>query len=233
MKKLLILMLCLSVQSLFAQERETRPLSDFTHVEFVGRGNLYLIPGNDAVAEIEITDSGEMQKVKTWVSGKTLHIEYKKNDDKVLPLEPKIDIYLTYQQLEEVRVTGIVNVQTEQPISSRFFSLNVEGMGKNNLDVEVKDLEVRCAGTANIYLSGKAENQEIMLDGTGTIDAYHLKSNSTTAEVNGTGSVLVNVEESLVAEANGLGAEVRYRGNPQKKVINKSGFARIKRDNSQ
>lgn len=231
MKNLLILTLCLSVQSLFAQERETRPLSDFTHVEFAGRGNLYLIPGSDVKAEIEVTDSGELQKVKTWVSGKTLHIEYKKNDDKVLPIEPKIDVYLTYSQLEEVSVAGIVNVQTEQPVSGRFFSFHVEGMGKNYLDVEVEELYISCAGTANIYLSGMAENQEIVLDGTGTIDAYKLKSNRTVAEVNGTGSVLVNVEESLVAEANGFGAEVRYRGNPQKKVINKSGFARIKRDN--
>lgn len=232
MKKLLILIL-FSAHSMWAQERETRPLPAYTQVEFTGRGNLYLTPGGDAMATIEITDDGELQKVKTWVSGKTLHIEYKKNENKVLPIEPKIDIYLSYQQLTEVKVAGIVNVQTEQPISGRFFSFEVEGMGKNNLDVEVEELEIRCAGTANIFLSGKAESQEIVLNGTGTIDAYNLKSTNTVAEVNGTGSVLVNVVESLVAEANGFGAEVRYRGNPQKKIINKSGFARIKRDNDQ
>ncbi len=233
MKKLFILLMYIVSQPLLAQDKETRSLDAFTRIELEGRANLYLSFRPDSAPTLEIeVEEGEMQKVKTWVSGHTLHIQYKREEDQVLPVEPKMDLYVNYQQLEAIRVAGIVNIETQEPVQGRNFRLEVEGMGKNYLSLAVEQLQVECSGTADIYLSGSVDMQEIILDGTGTIDAFELISQRTIAEVNGTGSLLVNAEESLEAEANGFGAEIRYRGNPKNKIINKSGFVKVKRDNN-
>ncbi len=226
--KILIFLSAMSFAA-YAQERETRSLAPFSRVEFEGRGELHLHYGDESAAEIEVSEEGTLQQVKTSVSGNTLHISYDK-EGKTFPIEPKVYVFLTSQQLEAVRVAGMIAIQTEEPITGRRFSLQVEGVGKNYLDVAVEKLLVSCAGAANIYLSGQVNDQEIVLDGTGTIDAFKLMSKRTVAEVNGTGSLLVNTTESLTADANGFGAEIRYRGQPKKKTINKSGFVRVKED---
>lgn len=211
-----------------AQSLEQRNIADFDRIIFEGRGDLILTTGNTPALEVEAEDGVDMRRVKTYVRGKTLHITYERNDDKVWDMHPKIIVYASFRELHEIEAAGIVNVRTDSPIKSTHFRFKAEGMGKSYLEVALDRLEVEIAGTADLELTGTAKRGSLLLDGTGKLDAFAMEANRIDAEVNGTGSLFVHATESLHVEANGFGAQVRYQGNPQDKVINKSGWVSIK-----
>lgn len=228
-------LLCLGLLlsfSLYAQQIEQRKIGDFDRIEFEGRGEILLSQSDTPSLELETGDDVNMKRVKTYVQGNTLHISYERENDKVWDMHPKIIVYLTYRDLREINTQGIVDVKTEDPIRSTDFRFIAEGMGNSALIVDVNSIEVNIAGTASIELKGSADRGHLTLDGTGEIDAFQMVSVSVDAEVNGTGSLFVNASERLHVEANGFGAQVKYKGNPKDKVINKSGWVSVKQVNS-
>ncbi|WPP50081.1 head GIN domain-containing protein [Catalinimonas niigatensis] len=218
--------------SIRAQSVEQRNIADFDRIIFEGRGDLILTIGSAPALEVEAEDGVNMQRIKTYVQGKTLHITYERDDDKVWDMHPKIMVYVSFRELDEIATAGIVNVRTDSPIKNRSFRFGAEGMGKSYLEVEVDQLEVKIAGTADVELTGTARQGSLLLDGTGKLDALAMEASRIDAEVNGTGSLFVHATESLHVEANGFGAQVKYKGNPEDKVINKSGWVSIKQVSS-
>lgn len=225
-------LLCAMHFSLLAQTVEERNISDFDHIVFEGRGDLILAVGNTPSLEVEAADGVDMERIKTYVQGRTLYITYERNDDKVWDMHPKIMVYVSFRELHAIETAGIVNVRTDSPIKNRDFRFEAEGMGKNYLEVEADHLEVAIAGTADVELVGTVKRGDLLLDGTGKLDAFALEAQRINAEVNGTGSLFVYATESLHVEANGFGAQVKYKGNPEDKVINKSGWVSIKQVSS-
>ncbi|MDF9799470.1 hypothetical protein OKW21_004733 [Catalinimonas alkaloidigena] len=227
-------LLCLTTLlsfSLCAQNLEQRKISDFKSVKFEGRGDLILTEGNTAALELEAGDGVDLSRVRTYVQGNTLYIKYDR-DDEVWDMHPKIIVYLSYRSLHEISAAGIIDVRTESPIRNSSFSFIAEGMGKSNLEVAVDRITVQIAGTADVKLRGIVNRGSLILEGTGELDAFDMKAASIDAEVNGTGSLFVYATERLHVEANGFGAQVKYKGNPADKVIDKSGWVSVKQVNS-
>ena len=229
----LLLSLFLSVGLLYspltlAQHETYEDLADFDKVEFVGRGEVVLYQDNNPHLRLEASEQDDLQQIRTEVRGRTLRITYEQNRNDWIDIAPKIKAYVGYSTLRSLEVVGLVQVSSEDVIRSDRFRLQVEGMGKMKLKLDVASLDVESAGTANMYLSGKAGEINIVNDGTGTIDAFELACQEADVEVNGTGVVRVNASERLRAEANGFGAAVKYRGEPRKTYFDKSGFSSIK-----
>nr|WKN35320.1 DUF2807 domain-containing protein [Tunicatimonas sp. TK19036] len=216
--------------SLQAQHQEERTLSDFNKIEFTGRGDLFLRQGGTPTLQIKTPDDIDQKRIITEVRDNTLVIEYDWDEDDWLDAAPKLELHITYPELRGIEVTGLAHIESPDLIESDRFVLDVEGMGRIDLALDVADLEITSAGTTNINISGKANEVRILNNGTGTIDAFRLISQEADVEVNGTGTVRVNTTERLWAEANGFGAEVKYRGEPKKTHFDKSGFASIKAD---
>lgn len=228
-------LLCLSTLlsfSLTAQNLEQRNIGDFERIQFEGRGDLILTEGNTPALELEASDEVDMRRIKTYVQGNTLYIKYERDDDDVWDMHPKIIAYLSFRKLQEIRAAGIVDVKTESPIRNSNFRFTAEGMGKSNLEVAVDRIEVQIAGTADVELRGVVNRGSLLLEGTGKLDAFEMKASSIDAEVNGTGSLFVYATERLHVEANGFGAQVKYKGNPADKVIDKSGWVSVKQVSS-
>ena len=213
---------------LWAQQQHERALADFDQIEFTGRGDLFLYQGNTPSVRIEVSNEADLDRIRTRVQGSTLEIEYRHDDDDWLDVAPKMQVYVTYPALRSLEVTGLADVESPDLIQSDRFNLEVEGMGRIDLRLKVASLRVESAGTANIELSGEADEVRILNDGTGTIDAFELTSKEADVEVNGTGLIRINSTERLQAEANGFGAKVKYRGDPKKTYFDTSGFASIK-----
>ncbi|MGB3585546.1 MAG: head GIN domain-containing protein [Tunicatimonas sp.] len=229
----LLLSLFLSVGLLYspltlAQHETYEDLADFDKVEFVGRGEVVLYQDNNPHLRLEASEQDDLQQIRTEVRGRTLRITYEQNRNDWIDIAPKIKAYVGYPALRSLEVVGLVQVSSEDVIRSDRFRLQVEGMGKVKLKLDVASLDIESAGTANMYLSGKAGEINIVNDGTGTIDAFELACQEADVEVNGTGVVRVNASERLRAEANGFGAAVKYRGEPRKTYFDKSGFSSIK-----
>ncbi|WKN32321.1 DUF2807 domain-containing protein [Porifericola rhodea] len=227
----LISLLLAACFGLHAQNIEQRKVERFEHIVFEGRGEMILSEGKMPALELEASDDVDMRRVKTYVRGNTLYITYDRDNDDVWDLYPKITAYVSYQELSSIKTEGIVDVISETPITHDTFRFVAEGMGKNKLQLEVDHLEVEIAGTADVVASGQAQRCQLLLDGTGKLDALELEAKNVDAEINGTGSLLVYATERLYVEANGFGAQVRYKGDPKDKVINKSGWVSVKRAN--
>lgn len=211
-----------------AQQEEYRPLTDFDQIEFIGRGDIYLYPGNKPSLRVEVSEEIPLERIRTRVQGRTLFIEYERDDDDWLNLAPSLTLHINYPTLRALKITGLAHVESSEVIRTDRLVVAAEGMGRINLSLEVASLEVTSAGTTNMNLSGTATAVRILNDGTGTIDAFELLSQEADVEVNGTGLIRVHSVNRLKAEANGLGATVKYRGDPKKTEFDKSGFASIK-----
>jgi len=220
-------LLLLAALSLHAQQREQRSTDPFNAVVFEGRGELILTPAKEPALEVEAKEGVDLTKLKTYVKGRTLHISYDRDDSDIFDLYPKVTVYLYYNDLDKLTCQGIVDARTTEPIVSGTFHFTAEGVGSNRLHVNADRLTVELAGTVNLNLEGTAYREVILMDGTGTLDAFALEAQEVAAEINGTGSVFLNASESLFVDANGFGAEVKYKGNPKKKNINKSGWVKI------
>lgn len=220
------------VLSLHAQSLEQRDVDDFDRIIFEGRGDLILTAGSQPALELETKEATDLNRIRTYVQGKTLHIEYERDHDDVWDMYPKITVYVSYLDLQEVNVAGIVDVSTELPIERHDFRFKAEGMGKSYLEVDVDRIDVEIAGTADVELIGSAKRGNLLLDGTGKLDAFALQAERIDAEVNGTGTLFVYATESLHVDANGFGALVKYKGNPEEKIINKSGWVSVKQVSS-
>jgi len=214
-----------------AQRELDKDLADFDRIEFVGRGDVTLRQGNNPHVRLEASDDNDLRRFSTEVRGKTLRIIYEHDDEDWLDLAPKIRATITYPELRQLRLTGLVTLNSLDKIQNDRFRLEVEGMGNVRLGLEVETLEIASAGTANINLLGTAKDVEIVNDGTGTIDAFDLICQDADVVVNGTGLIRINALKRLSAEANGFGASVKYRGNPKNTDFDTSGFASIKADN--
>jgi len=178
--------------------------------------------------EIEIKDGVDLRQIKTYTEGSTLHIEYDYDNDDILDLYLKVTVYLSFKDLEELHCYGVVNARTTDPIINESFYYLAEGVGSSRLQIEADRLTVEIAGTASLYLSGTVYREVILLEGTGTLDAFDLVAEEVAAELSGLGSVYVHANQSLFVDANGFAAQVKYKGNPPKKNIRKSGWVNIK-----
>ncbi|MEO0331934.1 MAG: head GIN domain-containing protein [Bacteroidota bacterium] len=214
--------------SVLAQYEEDMDLASFDKVEFIGRGEVVLYEGQNPHLRLEASDHEDLRQVKTEVRGRTLCISYKQNQNDWIDIAPKVKAYVTYSTLRDLKIVGMVQVFSEDVIRSDRFQMEVEGMGRMEMKLDVASLGIESAGTANMHLSGKANEVNIVNDGTGTIDAFDLICQDADVEVNGTGTVRIHASERLRAEANGFGAAVKYRGEPKRTYFDKSGFASIK-----
>lgn len=214
--------------SLHAQQRQQREITTFDRVIFEGRGELILSPAERPGLEVEAKDGVDLRQLKTYVEDRTLHIEYNRDQDDILDLYPKMTVYVSFTELEELHCYGVIDARTTQPIINDNFYYKAEGVGNSRLQLEADRLTVEIAGTADLYLSGKVYREVILLEGTGTLDAFDLEAEEVAAELNGLGSVYVHANQSLFVDANGFAAQVKYKGNPAKKEIRKSGWVNIK-----
>lgn len=170
---------------------ETRQVTGFDGVTVTGAGNI-LIDQSGAESLTITTDDNLLQYITTEVRGGKLVIEFTRGVlfNKVKDLTFKVGV----KNLNSIQVDGAANVE-----------------GKN---IATENLSVKLNGAGAMTLSGKATEQNVVLDGVGTYNAAELSSQRAQVTNNGTGAVVVRVSDKLDASVNGLGS-IEYIGDPQ------------------
>lgn len=200
-----------------AQDIETRNLSDFTEISFAGAGNIYLQEGNSSSIKIEVIKGIPLDEVITEIKGTQLKIYFKKDNYK----NAEVNLWITYENIEKVALSGGGNIYGENTIQAQNLELALSGGGNIELAVDVNNLEVELSGAGNIDLDGTANLQDLELSGAGNIKAYDLNSQETKVEISGVGNAEVKVSEKLEADVSGIG-KVYYKGDPSSVNINTS-----------
>lgn len=90
----------------------------------------------------------------------------------------------------------------------------VTGSGSVKLDnISASNVDAAITGSGQISLGGKAQTQELNLDGSGAYNNGDLATDATKVDISGSGSALVQAKNTLDISVNGSG-KVEYYGQP-------------------
>jgi hypothetical protein len=190
---------------------ESRPIRDFTEIEFAALGNLQIEFGARPSLTIEAEDNFQPLYI-TEVRGDTLVIDLE-DGTTILPTEP-IVIKLTVVDLEELSVSGAGDVDLAETESDRF-RLYISGAGNVNVDgLTAERLDISISGAGDMRIDGgTVEDHDISISGAGNYDARDLESDQVDIQLSGLGSATVWATEGLDVSISGAGS-VRYAGDP-------------------
>jgi hypothetical protein len=191
---------------------ESRPVSDFSAVDFSGFGELTLVQGESEALTVE-TDDNLLPYIKTRVSGGILTISI---DDGLSMLRPSKSIryQLTVKTLKAFDLSGAGTVESDQ-LSADQLTLTESGAGQITIhSLTANTLIVDMSGAGAVELAGKVTSQTVDLSGLGNYQAGDLASQQAKVGLSGAGEATVWASEQLDADLSGAGT-VNYYGSPQ------------------
>ena len=218
----LVLSSCAGVRGNGKVKRETRNVGKFTEIEVGGGFNVHL-KQDDKEGLIVEADANLLDFIVTRVEGKELIIKTSKSISNF----KKMDIYITYTQLEEINVSGACDLDAENTVKAEFLGIDASGASDIDLEIECDGLNIEASGSSDIDLRGNAEITEYDISGASDVNAVNLYTKRCKIECSGASSIKVNVSKKLEVSASGA-SSVGYRGNPKDVKTKVSGASSAK-----
>lgn len=156
----------------FAQNRETRKVENFTKIAFRFPGKLYLKQGSPQKVELEGSQD-ILNEIDTEVEGGKLVIgrEGRWFDWNNWTDNDKITVYITMPNIEALSVSGSGDLIGQGKITADNLDLNVSGSGSLQLDVDAAgDVEADVSGSGDIDLKGKCRSFDSDVSGSGEVE---------------------------------------------------------------
>lgn len=150
-----------------------------------------------------------------------------KDDVLMLEGDAKSIFHVTTPSLTKVMVSGIGNVTGENTFTGEMITLDINGSGSVNLNLDVKKVVAEVSGVGKITLAGTAEEARFSVPGSGKVDASELKVKKCNANISGMGKCIIDVTDELNADISGTGS-VLYKNMPKVLNQNVSGLGKIK-----
>jgi hypothetical protein len=135
---------------------------------------------------------------------------WSKIDD--IKLNPTMKVYVSVKNVNELQVNGGGKIVSENSIASDNLSLGVAGSGTLDLDIKGKTIRTELSGSGTIILKGYASFNDILMSGSGNLNAFNLELETAKIKNAGSGVAEVNVSNSLEAAVVGSGS-VKHKGN--------------------
>lgn len=169
---------------------ESREVSDFSRIDIRLGAELVLIQAPGETLTVE-ADDNLMPYITTEVRDGQLVVSTPDN----VSLQPSrtVQLYLTFETLTAVDIYGSCNVTAAE--------------------LDLDELAITFFGSGTTALTGRADNQTITVRGTATINNFDLASERVTVDIDGTGMIEVNAEDTLDVAVAGSG-NIRYTGDP-------------------
>jgi hypothetical protein len=216
-------MVLLSVASLaFAQvTKKTLELSEFQSIYVNSNYTVYVKQSNKQEVTVEaLTEIYSLTEIKVENGVLMINVERKpdnpnksiwaKIDD--IKLNPTMKVYVSLKNVNELQVNGGGKIISENSIASDNLSLSVSGSGSMDLDIKGKTIKTELTGAGNITLKGYASYNDILIAGSGSLNAFNLELESAKIRDSGSGTAEVNVTNSLDAAVVGSGS-IKHKGN--------------------
>ena len=221
----LVIFFCLSS---FAQKgdvyKEERKVESFQSIDAGGVCNIFLKQGNQEELVLE-AHKNILDLIITEVRGGTLYIDWKKGSK--IKKFSKLNIYITFQELNELDVDIVGNLRTEGTINSTNMEIDFSGVGNVDLAFDSQNIEAEFSMVGNIELSGAADNVDIESNCTGNLDASTLIAKHLVLENASIGNVRVHADETISLVSSGVG-NVHYSGDAKVERLDSSGIGKIK-----
>lgn len=203
--------------------KQERKVSPFTSLDISGAYNVYLSQGATQSVILE-ADDNMIDKIITEVDGGTLKIKNKSTLRKAKSLK----VYITATKIEEIDLSGAVDLFSQTKLSGSHIGINVSGASDSKLEIEYDKLDLICKGGSDMELWGSAT--EVKMDVSGAVDlhAFSLVTDKFLLTMSGAGTAEINVKNELSADISGA-ATIRYKGTPAKLTEDISGAGSVRK----
>ena len=215
---LLIVALFASGTNVFAgksDKTEIRNVKNFDEIEVSTGIDLYITMGNSESVKV-VADDDIIEKVKTEVRGKTLHI-YMKNNNWLNIFNWSGNktrrAYVTLRDLKRINASSGSDVESENTLEGETLDIEVSSGSDVKLDVIYKEISLKSSSGSDARLSGKAKTFRANASSGSDIKARELQSSVCVVNVSSGSDATVSVSDELHANASS-GGDVRYYGNP-------------------
>ncbi|MBD3238787.1 MAG: hypothetical protein GF332_04075 [Candidatus Moranbacteria bacterium] len=191
---------------------EERPITDFKEIHWNGTGELTIKQGSQTAIKLG-AHKNYIDKIQIENQGDALIIKEESNWFDFLTFG-KRKYLITTPDLNKVILKGVGDIKIEN-FKADDLSLVLKGKGDfktHGLDLISLDTELQ--GLGNFKVSGKTNNQKVLIDGKGDYDALNLKSKNALVLISGIGTVNLDASDNLLVEIAGKG-NVYYLNNPK------------------
>lgn len=198
----------------FAQVNKN--VGDFTAVKVFDKISAQLVPSSES--KIEIKGEGA-EKVE--VVNKNGDLKIRMPLDKFLKGED-ITVIIHFKNIESIEASEGAYVSSEATLKGVDFTVNANKGGQIKVILDVKKAGVRATTGGVVKLSGKAQNQDIVINSGGIVNAKTFETSQTTVAVNAGGEADVFATDLVDAKTR-AGGDITVYGNPKK--VNQKTFA--------
>ena len=239
MKKLLIILAVLIPSLILAQSQVIKEdieiVDDFHTIHLNARYTVYLKQSNETrievralkevldISEFKIADGELIISIKRDEKNKSI---WEQIDD--IKIAPKLDVFISVQNVKALNVNGNGKLITENSISSNNLILSNSGSGTLEADIKGGVLSITNSGSGLVKLSGYADSADIELSGYGKIEAYKLDLKTAGASLTGSGDMEINVKDQLEAKVLG-GGKILFKGNTKNVTKKEHGLGKVER----
>lgn len=192
---------------------EDREVSSFTEIVVNGNARVTLHNGDTPGVTVR---AGEhvLPQVKTEVSGGVLTLEVERKG--ILSWFGNwspVEYAITTDLLERIVMNGSVNTRSPDLWTAEAMHIEINGSGQIELSTVTDSLDFELAGSGKGIFSGSANQQRIVISGSGTVESKRLNSRVASVRISGSGTVDLHAREGLDVEISGSG-KVGYLGDP-------------------
>lgn len=212
--------------SAYAQKTENRNVGPFSGVKSQVGIDVYLKMGTKESVQVVISGKIELKNVVTEVSGGMLTVSVDKGSYNSV----EIKVYVTFVEITKLMVNSGGNIFSEDVIKTSKLSLSATSAGTIEIQAEVDQLEANAGSAGEIEVKGKAGTAVIEAGSAGEVDAYELVANTVKVKAVTGASAKVNVVKEIEAKA-ATGADIRFRGNPERSNTSSSTGGSVKKSN--
>ncbi len=197
----------------------------FTDLELDGVFNVYINQGEKAGVSVE-TDENLQDFVIVEGRGDKLRIDTRRKMN--IRRKSRMNIYVTVQDLEKLRISGVGNVESTNTLEFKNLDLRIKSVGNVELDIVADNLDGDFDSVGNIRLSGKIGNAYITNGGVGKLAAYDLENETLKLKASGVGKTEVYATKEIAIKSSGVG-NVYYKGEAVITDLNIRGVGKVKK----
>ncbi|UOQ54395.1 head GIN domain-containing protein [Hymenobacter cellulosivorans] len=193
-----------------AAGREVREVAAFTEISLANSATVIVTQGSPQKVEVEGSPE-DLSRLETTVSNSKLRIGTTpglKN-----PTFGKITVYITVPTINSLTVNGSGTLRAGSIQASKL-QLAVSGSGRLEVStLQATELHSSVSGSGTISAAGTSPTHFVDINGSGSVKANDLRSESGKVSISGSGNCHLNVTGSLDASLRGSG-NVVVTGNP-------------------
>jgi hypothetical protein len=206
----------------FAQTtKKTLELPEFKSIYVNSSYTVYVKQNNKQEVTVEtLTEIWELTTVKVENGVLMVNVERKpdnpnksiwaKIDD--IKVKPMMKLMVSVKNINELQVNGGGKIVSENSIASEYMSLSVSGSGAIDLDLKGNNLKTEISGSGNVTLKGYATTNDIVMSGSGSMNAFACELETAKVKISGSGTCELTASATLDAIVLGSGS-VKHKGN--------------------